>query len=140
MNLGKTVNKRTLNLSYERRKTNPNHTGRQPLPEHLSVEEIEIYPTGDLSKMTCIGKEITGELEYTPTRYYIKRYIRYKYAPKNKEGVLIGQLPSRLIEKGIAGPGLLASILVDKYVDHLPLYWQQMRFKREDIAIASTTL
>lgn len=130
----------TEKITYERRKTNPNHTGRQPLPEHLPVEEIEIYPAGDLSDMTCMGKEVTDELEYTPARYYIKRYIRYKYAPKNKEGVLIGQLPSRLIEKGIAGPGLLASILVDKYVDHLPLYRQQMRFKREDIAIASSTL
>ena len=116
----------TEKITYERRKTNPNHKGRQPLPEHLPVEEIEIYPSGDLSEMTCIGKEVSDELEYEPARYYIKRYIRYKYAPKNKEGVLIGSLPSRLIEKGIAGPGLLASILVDKYVDHLPLYRQQM--------------
>lgn len=130
----------TEKITYERRKTNPNHTGRQPLPEHLPVEEIEIYPPGDLSDMTCIGKEVTDELEYAPARYYIKRYIRYKYAPKDKEGVLIGQLPSRLIEKGIAGPGLLASILVDKFVDHLPLYRQQMRFKRAGIAIASSTL
>ena len=130
----------TEKITYERRKTNPNHKGRQPLPEHLPVEEIEIYPPGDLSEMTCIGKEVSDELEYEPARYYIKRYVRYKYAPKNKEGVLIGSLPSRLIEKGIAGPGLLASILVDKYVDHLPLYRQQMRFKREDIAIASSTL
>ena len=130
----------TEKITYERRKTNPNHTGRQPLPEHLPVEEVEIYPPGDLSEMTCIGKEVTDELEYAPARYYIKRYIRYKYAPNNKEGVLIGQLPPRIIEKGIAGPGLLASIVVDKYVDHLPLYRQKMRFKREDIAIASSTL
>jgi len=127
-------------ITYERKKKNPNHHGRQPLPEHLPVEEIEIHPEGDLSDMVCIGKEVTDELEYTPASYHIKRYIRYKYAAKNKEGVLIGNLPARVIDKGIAGPGLLASILVDKYVDHLPLYRQQQRFKRENIPIASSTL
>ncbi|AYD47376.1 IS66 family transposase [Arachidicoccus soli] len=130
----------TEKITSIRQKAKSNHSGRQPLPEHLAVEEIEIYPEGDLSQMTCIGKELTDELEYQPASYYIKRYIRYKYAPKNKEGVLIGQLPSRIIDKGIAGPGLLASILVDKYVDHLPLYRQIQRFKREKIPIAASTI
>src|SRR5699024_2610848 len=47
---------------------------------------------------------------------------------------------SRPIDKGIAGAGLLASILVDKYVDHLPLYRQMQRFKREKIPLARSTL
>lgn len=127
-------------ITYERRKKNTNHQGRKPLPEHLPVEEIEIYPEGDLSQMVCIGKEITEEIECEPARYYIRRFIRYKYAPKNGEGVLIGRLPSRTIDKCMAGPGLLASILVDKYVDHLPLYRQVQRFKRENIPIAPTTI
>ena len=127
-------------LAYERRKRKSAHKGRMPLPDHLPVEEIKIYPEGDLSEMVCIGEEVTEELEYEPAKYYIKRYIRYKYAPKNKEGVVIGELPSRVIEKGIPGAGLLASILVDKYEDHLPLYRQLQRFKREDIPIASSTL
>ena len=70
----------------------------------------------------------------------IKRYIRYKYAPKNGEGIRIGQLPERVIDKGIPSAGLLASIVTDKYVDHLPLYRQKQRFAREDIQIASSTL
>lgn len=127
-------------ISYERKKNSSNHKGRQPLPEHLPVEEIKIYPEGDLSQMIQIGEEITDELEYQPARYYIKRYIRYKYAPKNGEGVLIGKLPQRAIDKCIAGSGLLASILVDKYMDHLPLYRQIQRFKRENIPIASSTI
>jgi len=45
-----------------------------------------------------------------------------------------------VIDKGIPGPGLLAGILVDKYVDHLPLYRQRQRFLRENIPIAQTTL
>ena len=36
------------------------------LPEHLSVEEIEIYPQEDISDMVYIGKEVTDELEYEP--------------------------------------------------------------------------
>lgn len=127
-------------LSFERRKRKSAHQGRMPLPDHLDVVEIEIYPKEDITDMVCIGKETTDELEYEPAKFYIKRYIRYKYAPKNREGVFIGELPNRVIEKGIAGPGLLTSVLVDKYVDHLPLYRQGQRFKRAKIPIAPSTL
>lgn len=125
-------------IEYVRKR--PNHHGRAALPAHLPVEEIEIHPEGDLSEMVCIGKEITDELECVPARFFIKRYIRYKYAPKSGEGVLIGPLPERVIDKGIPGPGLLASILTDKYLDHMPLYRQKQRFAREGIPIASSTI
>jgi len=92
-------------VGYLRRKTRKrvSHPGRLPLPEHLPVEEVEIYPQGDLSGMVCIGKEVTEELEMDPARFYIRRYIRYKYAPRDKEkdGVQIGELPERVIDKGI---------------------------------------
>lgn len=125
-------------ITYQRKR--PNHKGRAKLPSHLDVEEIEIFPQEDLSEMVCIGKEITEELECQPARFYIKRYIRYKYAAKNREGVVIGELPERVIDKGIPGAGLLSMILTDKYVDHLPLYRQKQRFSRENIQIASSTI
>ena len=56
------------------------------------------------------------------------------------EGILIGKLPSRPIEKGIPGPGLLSNILVEKFVDHLPFYRQIERFKREGITIPASTI
>src|SRR5690625_2394376 len=130
-------------ISYVRkRKSAPNHKGRLPLPDHLPVEELEIHPEGGLSEVVCIGKQVTDELELEPARFYIKRYIRYKYAPKDQstDVVRIGELPERVIDKGIPGPGLLTTILVDKYVDHLPLYRQRQRFTRENIPIASSTL
>lgn len=130
-------------VTYVRKKhSRARHKGRLPLPDHLPVEEIEIYPEGDLSQMSCIGKEVTEELELAPARFYIKRYIRYKYAPKAKDadGVVIGELPERVIDKGIPGPGLLATILVDKFMDHLPLYRQRQRFLRENIPIAASTI
>lgn len=122
------------------RKKQSAHKGRVALPAHLPVEEIELHPDGDLTGMVCIGKEITEELECEPARFFIKRYIRYKYANRNGEGISIAELPERVIDKGIPGSGLLSSILVDKYMDHLPLYRQKQRFAREGIPIASSTL
>ncbi|WP_143559537.1 IS66 family transposase, partial [Sphingobacterium sp. JB170] len=125
-------------IEYTRKR--PNHKGRAKLPKHLPVEEIRIYPEGDLSDMVCIGKEITEELECEPAKFYIKRYIRYKYTPKNGDGVKIGELPERVINRGTPGGGLLAMILTGKYQDHLPLYRQKQIFARENIQVASSTI
>lgn len=125
-------------IGYVRKR--PNHKGRAKLPAHLPVEEIEIHPEGDLSQMACIGKEITEELECEPAKFYIKRYIRYKYAAKSGDGVSIAELPERVIDRGIPGAGLLASILTGKYMDHLPLYRQKQIFARENIRIPSSTI
>jgi hypothetical protein len=111
-------------ITYTRQKQSA-HKGRAALPAHLPVEEIEIHPEGDLSEMVCIGKEVTEELECEPARFFIRRYIRYKYAAKNGEGIKTGELPERIIDKGIPGAGLLSMILTDKYMDHLPLYRQK---------------
>jgi len=128
-------------VNYVRQKpARPNHKGRLPLPDHLPVEEVEIYPDGDLSQMVCIGKDVTDELELAPARFYIKRYIRYKYAVKPIEAVVTGVLPERVIDKGIPGPNLVATILIDKYMDHLPLYRQRQRFAREGVPVAASTL
>lgn len=127
-----------VKIEYIRKR--PNHKGRAKLPAHLPVEEIEIHPEVDLSEMVCIGKEITEELECEPAKFYIKRYIRYKYAAKDKSAIAIAELPERVIDKGIAGPSLLAMILVGKYGDHLPLYRQKQIFARENIQIASSTI
>lgn len=126
-------------ITYIRKKQSA-HKGRAALPDHLPVEEIEIHPEGDLTEMVCIGKEVTEELECEPARFFIRRYIRYKYAAKNGEGVKTGNLPERVIDKGIPGAGLLSMILTDKYMDHLPLYRQKQRFARENIPIASSTI
>jgi transposase len=125
-------------IEYTRKRSS--HKGRAKLAEHLPIEEIEIHPEGDLSQMICIGKEITEELECEPAKFYIKRYIRYKYAAQNGEGVKIAALPDRVIDKGIPGSGLLAMILTGKYVDHIPLYRQKQIFARENIQIASSTI
>lgn len=90
--------------------------------------------------MICIGKEITEELECEPAKFYIKRYIRYKYAAKDKSAVVITEFPERVIDKGIAGSILLARILIGKCQDHLPLYRQKQIFARQNIRIATSTI
>jgi transposase len=117
----------TQKVEYVRRKFGASHPDGTKLPEHLPVEEIELFPEGNLEEMTCIAKEITGKLDYVPAKFIIRRYIRYKYASRVQEAkfpVVIAALSSRMIDKSIVGTGLLASILTDKYVDHLPLYRQ----------------
>jgi transposase len=130
-------------ITYEREKKSSSqtiHTGRNPLPAHLPRVEIIIEPSEDVSGMKKIGKEITEQLEFDPGKFFVKQFIRPKYAKPDGEGVIIAALPSRPIEKGIPGAGLLANITIEKYADHLPLYRQIERFKRAGITIAPSTM
>jgi transposase len=116
------------------------HPGRMKLPESLRREEIIIEPTVDVSDSKKMGEEITEVLEYQPGELFVKKYVRVKYAKPQGEGVVIGELPVRPLEKAIAGPGLLAQIVIDKYLDHLPLYRQMQRFERAGLKIPYSTI
>ncbi|WP_116106148.1 IS66 family transposase [Lewinella sp. IMCC34191] len=124
----------TQRIAYQR-KRKPSHPGRNPLPDGLPVEEIVLEPEGqDTEGLACIGQEVTDTLDYRPATLVIIRRIRPKYAREEADGsttVIIADLPSRPIDKGIPEPGLLAEICVAKYVDHLPFYRQIMRFERD---------
>ncbi|MFV1977502.1 MAG: IS66 family transposase, partial [Candidatus Scalindua sp.] len=117
-----------------------NHKGRKPLPKDLPEEVIVIEPEESTEGLVQIGEERTEILERIPAKFLKIVIIRPKYAKANGEGVLIADMPSRPIEKCIAGNGLLAQILIGKYVDHLPLYRQLQMFKRSDIDISSSTI
>lgn len=133
-------------ISYTRKKKQRDkHPGRIALPDHLPVEEIVLQPDEDTTGLKCIGKEITDKLEVTQAKMFIKRYIRFKFIrPQDDQKLqckgVIADLPAFPIEKGIAGASLLAQIMVDKYVDHLPIYRQIQRFAREDISIKANTI
>lgn len=116
------------------------HPGRMKLPESLRREAIIIEPAADTAGCKKMGEEITEVLDYTPGELFVKKYIRPKYARPDNEGVLIGSLPSRPLEKAMAGEGLLAQIIIDKYVDHLPLYRQMQRFERNGLKLPYSTL
>lgn len=99
-------------------------TGRMPLPDNLRRETIVIEPKEDVSDCVRIGEEVTEILDVKPAELFVKRYERPKYAKSDKSGIVIGQLPERVIEKGIPSNGLIAEISVDKYVYRLPLHRQ----------------
>ena len=116
------------------------HPGRTKLPEHLERREIIIEPLQKTEGCKKIGEEITEELEYEPGKLFVNRYVRPKYVKANNEGIIIAPMVDRPLPKAIVGPGLLAQIIIDKYVDHLPLYRQMERFKREGINLPYSTI
>lgn len=126
----------TEQITYTRKKKKV-HPGRNPLPDHLPVEEVVIEPNQDTEGLVKIGEAISDSLDYRPGKLVIIRRIRPKYArPVEKEGqeateVIVAALPSRPIDRGIPEPALLTEICVAKYVDHLPFYRQIKRFDRD---------
>jgi transposase len=130
-------------ITYERKKgkgVEKLHPGRNELPASLPRQEVIIEPEEDVTGMVCIGQDVTEELEYTPGKLFVRRYVRPRYARPGGEGVVQAKLPPRPIDKGIPGPHLLAQILSDKYIDHLPLYRQAKRYEREGMRIPDATL
>ena len=136
------VHQQTEQITYTRNKGKPQYTphGRNPLPDHLPRTEIILEPDEDTTGMKRIGEEVTQELDYEPSTLRVNLYIRPKYARPDGNGVVIAALPSRPVEKGTAGPGLLAHLAISKYVDHLPLYRQRKQFRRQGVSLATSTL
>jgi transposase len=126
--------------SQQKETTAKLHTGRMKLPADLPRERIILEPDQDVSGLKKIGEEVTEELERIPGKLFVRQYVRPKYAKLQGEGILIAELPARPIDKGIAGPGLLAQVVIDKYTDHLPVHRQLQRFEREGIKLSSSTL
>lgn len=130
-------------ISYERAKKRKAHPGRMELPKHLPVVETILEPSEDVTNMKHIGNEITDELEYTPAKLFVNRIIRPKYISqedeKGNQHQVIAEL-NRPINKCIAGSSLLTSILINKFIFHLPLYRQLQMFKLQDVEIPSSTV
>jgi len=117
-----------------------NHPGRTKLPEHLERREFILEPLEKAEGCKKIGDEVTEELEYEPGKLFVNRYVRPKYVMADNSAIIIAPMIDRPLPKAIVGAGLLAQIIIDKYVDHLPLYRQEQRFKREGVEISYSTL
>ncbi|MCP5085745.1 MAG: IS66 family transposase [Rhodobacteraceae bacterium] len=117
---------------------------RKPLPDHLDREDEELSPGDDCGQcggtLRTLGEDVTEELEYVPGRFKVKRIIRPRKACSCCETIVQSPLPSRPIERGRPGPGLLAHVLVSKYGDHLPLYRLSQIFAREGVDLDRSTM
>lgn len=117
---------------------------RKPLPAHLERRDEVLAPgeacTSCGGSLRQVGEDITEELEYVPGRFVVNRIIRPRQACRDCETFVQVPLPSRAIEKGRPGPGLLAHLLVSKYADHLPLYRQSQIYARDGVELERSTL
>jgi transposase len=121
------------------------HPVRRPLPDHLPREEI-IHPAGDIcpgcggTHFSKLGEDITDVLDKIPARLKVVRHIRPKLSCRACETILQAPSPDLPIEKGRPGAGLLANVVVSKYLDGLPLFRQSAILAREGIEIERATL
>jgi len=121
--------------------------GRKPLPKGLPRKQ-KVYDIPESDKachcgcaLTAIGEEVTEQLNIIPAKVFVIEHIRKKYACKScEETIKQAKMPKQPIPKSIAGPGLLAHVLVAKFHDHLPLYRQESILQRMGIDIPRATL
>src|SRR5271156_5114241 len=121
------------------------HPVRRPLPEHPPREEI-IHPPGDIcpgcggTHFSKLGEDVTDVLDKIPARLKVVRHIRPKLSCRACETIIQAPSPDLPIEKGRPGAGLLANVVVSKYLDGLPLSRQSATLAREGIEIERATL
>lgn len=120
---------------------------RQALPADLPRESHRHEPgTGSCACPQCggalraIGEDVSEVLEYVPEHWKVHRHVRPKYSCTACERLVQASAPSRPIERGYAGPGLLAHVVVSKYCDHLPLYRQSQIYARAGVELDRSTL
>ena len=106
--------------------------------ENLPVLKRDIIDVEgiDLTRYRKIGEEVTQVIEHEPGKLYIREIVRIKYGlidptepVKTGEGIKIVPMPILPIYKGVAGPSLLAEILLQKYEYHMPFYRQIKQFE-----------
>lgn len=118
---------------------------RKPLPAELPRETVTLFPDEEDcpdcgGALGDLGEDVSETLEYVPGFFKVIRTVRPKRSCTCCDRIVQQPAPHRPIDRGLAGPGLLAHILTGKYSDHLPLYRQSEIFAREGIELERSTL
>ncbi len=117
---------------------------REPLPPHLPRRDVHHEPQNTACACGCqmkrIGQDVAERLDYEPGVFTVERHVRGKWACAHCQKLVQAPVPAHVIDKGIPTAGLLAQVLVAKFLDHLPLYRQERIFERAGMAIARSTL
>ena len=127
-------------------RTAPEQAPRKPLPEHLPREVLTHLPEASAhcaecgGKMKLLGEDVSEQLEYVPASFRVIRHVRPKFACACCDHIAQAPAPSRPIERGLAGSGLLAHVLVSKFADHIPLYRQSVMYAREGVELDRSLL
>lgn len=123
----------------------PPRSGRQPLPDHLPRIEHRHEPASCTcgqcgGALTKIRDDITEQLDVEPAKFFVHRHIRPQYACRACETVVTEAVPPAIIDGGLAAPGLLAWVVTNKYLDHLPLYRLEQIAGRSGVNLSRSTL
>jgi transposase len=118
---------------------------RRGLPDHLPRQTQRHEPKESAcpdcgGTLRQLGEDISEMLEYVPASFFVVRHVRPKLSCAKCDRIVQAAAPSRPIERGMAGPGLLAHVLVSKYADHLPLYRQSEIYARHGVELERSTL
>lgn len=120
-------------------KTLPRELERVRLLEDLSDEDKVCRDCSTV--MSCIGEDVREELDWVPASLVIKEHVRPKYACSHcHTGVHSAAPAPQVFPKAMAGVGLLAHVLVSKYVDHLPLHRQEQQYARHGVELSRSTM
>jgi transposase len=117
---------------------------RQALPPHLPRRDVHHEPESTVCGCGCqmqrIGEDVVEKLDYQPGVFTVQRHVRGKWACRHCEKLVQAAVPAHVIDKGLPTTGLLAQVLVAKFLDHMPLYRQEAVFERAGHVIARSTL
>jgi transposase len=118
---------------------------RRPLPDHLPRQTRRHEPKETVcpqcqGELRRLGEDVSEVLEYVPASFLVVRHVRIKLSCTKCDCIVQGETPSRPIERGLAGPGLLAHVLVSKYCDHQPLYRQSEIYARHGVELERSTM
>ena len=133
-------------ISYERVKQEAGRVSAQERFEKLPVQEtIELIPDevkAAPEQYEKIGEEKTFEVDVIPPQLVKRLIIRPKYRHKtNRElAPLLAPAPARPVASGYASAGLLAWVVIAKYVEHMPLYRQQKQWERQGVQLSRQTM
>jgi len=133
----------TQTITYERKKTSDKESKkpvREALPEHLERVEIVIEPSSLEEGSVRIGQEASEQLAYQPGRFYVVRTVRPTYSLPKEKGVVTAPMPTQALPKSNAHHSLIAHLLINKYMDHLPFHRQMEIFKRVGVHLAASTV
>lgn len=116
----------------------------KPFPESLVREEHIIEPQEDAcpqcgGHLKPLGEDVSEQLEVIEAAFKVIRHVRKKKACACCDCIVQAPAPSRPIQRGFAGPGLLANIVVSKFADHQPLYRQALIHARRGVELDPAT-
>jgi len=113
---------------------------RKPLDEskfEVIVEELQ--PEGNIEEMKYIGVEETTFQVLVDAKIVLKKIKRYKYQKPNGE-IVIADIPYRPFAKSAVSSSVVSEVLVQKYVDAMPIYRQEQSWKRVGVEFAYSSL